>query len=134
MSEAKDVLDAIDNLRRDLSGYHGQLKAHNDLQRHCENQRKRIGELEELYSKSKEENAELRIQLADAIESMGRVEERCAGLREFAQDMMQFFEDGDYCTTCEKAAECNASEIYESDCLMHSVFKDRMRELRVESK
>jgi len=53
MSDATDVLHAIDQLRRDLTGYHGQLKAHNDLQRHCENQRKRIVELEGLYAKAK---------------------------------------------------------------------------------
>ncbi len=50
MSEAIDVLRDIDQLRRDLSGYHGQLKAHNDLQRHCDNQRERITELEGLYA------------------------------------------------------------------------------------
>ena len=60
MSEADDVLHSIDQLRRDLSGYHGQLKAHNDLQRHCDNQRKRIGELEALYAGAKAEIAELR--------------------------------------------------------------------------
>lgn len=54
------VLKAIDQLRRDLTGYHGQLKAHDDLQRHCDNQRKRIAELEGLYAKAKDEIAELR--------------------------------------------------------------------------
>jgi len=120
MSEAKDVLDAIDNLRRDLSGYHGQLKAHNDLQRHCENQRKRIGELEGLYAKAKVENAELRIQLADAIESMGRVEERCAGLRELARHLRA-------CTRYDTCAEC---EYVGNAC----DFDYDMRELGVESK
>ena len=37
------------------------------------------------------ENAALRQQLADAAESMGRVEERCAGLRELARDMCDFY-------------------------------------------
>ena len=60
MSEATDVLRAIDQLRRDLSGYHGQLKAHNDLQVHCDRQRERIAELEGLYVKSKAESAKLR--------------------------------------------------------------------------
>ena len=55
-----------------------------------------------------------------------------AKLRELCEDMMRFFEDGSYCTTCEKVAECDASEIYECDCLMRSVFKGRMRELGVE--
>lgn len=58
MSDATDVLHAIDQLRRDLSGYHGQLKAHNDLQMHCDNQRKRIVELEGLYAKAKAERDE----------------------------------------------------------------------------
>lgn len=62
MSEATDVLQAIDQLRRDLTGYHGQLKAHNDLQLHCDNQRKRIGELEALYAGAKAEIAELKEQ------------------------------------------------------------------------
>ena len=63
MSDAIDVLRSIDQLRRDLSGYHGQLKAHNDLQRHCDNQRKRIGELEGLYAEVKAENERLRKEL-----------------------------------------------------------------------
>lgn len=58
MSDGADVLRAIDQLRRDLSGYHGQLVAHNDLQRHCDNQRKRIVELEGLYAKAKAERDE----------------------------------------------------------------------------
>lgn len=58
MSDGTDVLRAIDQLRHDLSGYHGQLKAHNDLQRHCDNQRERIAELEGLYEKTKAERDE----------------------------------------------------------------------------
>ena len=74
MSETTDVLRAIDQLRRDLSGYHGQLKAHNDLRRHCDNQRERIAQLEGLYAEVKAENAKLRnlVELAalvlDALE------------------------------------------------------------------
>lgn len=54
------ILDAIDRLRRELSGYHGQLKAHKDLAAHADNQRRRIGELEALYAGVKAENAKLR--------------------------------------------------------------------------
>lgn len=43
--DAIDVLKSIDQLRRDLSGYHGQLKAHNDLQRHCDRQREQLAAL-----------------------------------------------------------------------------------------
>lgn len=60
MSDATDVLQAIDQLRRDLSGYHGQLKARDDLRRHCDNQRERIAQLEGLYAKTKFENDKLR--------------------------------------------------------------------------
>ena len=60
MSDATDVLQAIDQLRRDLSGYHGQLKAHNDLQRHCDHQRERIVELEAIHARDKAENTKLR--------------------------------------------------------------------------
>lgn len=60
MNEATDVLQAIDQLRRDLTGYHGQLKAHDDLRRHCDNQRERIVQLEGLYAEVKAENAKLR--------------------------------------------------------------------------
>lgn len=65
-------------------------------------------------------------------ERLAKAEAENAKLRELVRDMMRFFEDGSYCTTCEKVAECDASEIYECDCLMHSVFTDRMRELGVE--
>lgn len=60
MSDATDVLQAVDQLRRDLSGYHGQLKAHNDLQRHCDHQRERIAELEAIHARDKAENDKLR--------------------------------------------------------------------------
>lgn len=60
MSDATDVLQAIDQLRRDLSGYHGQLKAHNDLQRHCDHQRERIAELEAIHARDKAKNAKMR--------------------------------------------------------------------------
>jgi hypothetical protein len=53
-------------------------------------------------------------------------------LRELVQKMMRFFEDGDWCTTCECAKECEAQEQYEEDCLMRGVFHDRMRELGIE--
>lgn len=60
-----------------------------------------------------------------------------AKLRELVQKMMRFMEDGDWCTTCEVAKECDAQECeeqeqYEEDCLMRGVFHDRMRELGVE--
>lgn len=39
------------------------------------------------------ENAKLRQQLADVTESMGRVEERCAKLRELAEDMWEYVKE-----------------------------------------
>lgn len=53
-------------------------------------------------------------------------------LRELVSDMMRFFEDGNYCAICEKAADCeHAQDIYDIDCLMRSVFRHRMQNLGV---
>lgn len=108
MSEADDVLRSIDQLRRDLSGYHGQLKAHNDLQTHCDNQRKRIGELEVLYAKVKAE---------------------AAGLRELVRDMWDGYNDP-RCDECQlkdtpTCADCPI-------CAREALVIDRMRELGIE--
>lgn len=84
---------------------------------------------EETYGRLSDAIYETNVDFDQEIES--RVAEN-AKLRELVRDMMRFFEDGSYCTTCEKVAECDASEIYECDCLMHSVFTDRMRELGIE--
>lgn len=55
-----------------------------------------------------------------------------AKLRELVRDMMQFFENGDYCDECGVRGKCDATEEYEDDCLMREVFRDRMRELGIE--
>lgn len=47
-------------------------------------------------------------------------------------DMMQFFEDGDWCDKCSYARECDSQEQYEDDCLMRLVFRDRIEQLRME--
>lgn len=60
-----------------------------------------------------EENAALRTQLADVTESMGRVEERCAMLRELVRDMVEW-------------------AYIDSSCDLQEQFADRMRELGVE--
>jgi len=85
MSEATDVLHAIDQLRRDLSGYHGQLKAHNDLQRHCDNQRKRIVELEGLYAKAKAERDETAMAFSKEHDRAEFLMRENAKLRELAK-------------------------------------------------
>lgn len=54
-----------------------------------------------------------------------------AKLRELCGDMMEFFEDGDWCVKCELAPDCQEQEQYEDECLMRFVFRDRMRELGV---
>jgi len=61
-----------------------------------------------------------------------RLYDENAKLRGLVRDMMRFFEDGDYCTACEKSAECDAQEEYDDSCLMRGVFHVRMRELGVE--
>lgn len=55
MSDGTDVLRAIDQLRRDLSGYHGQLVAHNELQRHCERQKEQLAALQAAHKPIKDE-------------------------------------------------------------------------------
>ena len=121
---AADVLYAIDQLRRDLSGYHGQLKAHNDLQRHCDNQRNRIVELEGLYAKAKaekDETATAFIREYDRAEFLTR--ER-AKLRELVRDMHHFI------LLCGDTRFCGV--ITPDKNLDVETFEQRMEELRVE--
>ena len=66
---------------------------------------------------------------SDAAQALERENEK---LRELVSSMMRFFEDGDWCTECDHARECDAQEQYEDDCLMRFVFRDRMRELGIE--
>ena len=69
---------------------------------------------------SASENAALRQQLADVTESMGRVEERCAKLRELVREMYAAIDMADY--------------VHDFDDPMHFMFVDDMRELGVEVK
>ena len=87
MSDGTDVLRAIDQLRRDLSGYHGQLKAHNDLQRHCDNQHERIGELEGLYANAKAERDEANMAFSKEHDRAEFLMRENAKLRELVEDM-----------------------------------------------
>ena len=87
MSEADEVLQSIDQLRRDLTGYHGQLKAHNDLKKHCDNQRRRIGELEGLYAKAKAESGEAAMAFSKEHDRAEFLMRKNAELRELVRDM-----------------------------------------------
>lgn len=110
MSDGTDVLRAIDQLRRDLSGYHGQLKAHNDLQRHCDNQRERIAELEGLYEKAKAERDEAAMSFSKERDRAEFLMRENAKLREL---VVEIYED-----------QCDNSERWR--------YRDRMRELGIE--
>ena len=70
--------------------------------------------------------------ITDELREVDRLQAENAKLRELVQKMMRFMEDGDWCTTCEVAKECEEQEQYEVDCLMRGVFHDRMRELGIE--
>lgn len=94
MSEADDVLQSIDQLRRDLSGYHGQLKAHNDLAKHCENQRKRICELEVLYEKVKAEMDETATAFSKEHDRAEFLMRKNAKLRELVEYMHRCYVNG----------------------------------------
>lgn len=78
------------------------------------------------------ENAKLREQGARLFDKTLELGTENAKLRERVRKMMRFFEDGDYCAICEKAAECDAQEEYDDDCLMRGVFHAAMRELGIE--
>lgn len=86
MSEAIDVLRDIDQLRRDLSGYHGQLVAHNDLQRHCDNQRERLAELEGLYTSVKQDRDAYKRQAERFVVENVKLRDLCKRLYLFAMD------------------------------------------------
>lgn len=58
-----------------------------------------IWQLRDDLQRTNAENAVLRTQLADVTESMGRVEERCAKLRELVRDM--YLCSDETCTDCE---------------------------------
>lgn len=118
MSDGIDVLRAIDQLRRDLSGYHGQLVAHNELQRHCDNQRERIGELEGLYAKAKAERDENAMAFSKEHDRAEFLMRENSKLRELVRDM---WENG--MCECDERGAC-------AECEYH--FPKRMRELGVE--
>lgn len=74
-----------------------------------------------------------------ALDSLERLEaknvelhEMVANLRKLVRDMMQFFEDSNWCDKCDHACECDSQEQYEDDCLMRFVFRNRMAQLGVE--
>lgn len=118
MSDGTDVLRAIDQLRHDLSGYHGQLKAHNDLQRHCDNQRERIGELEGLYANAKAERDEANMAFSKERDRAEFLMRENAKLRELVQDM--WHEGMCECGSRGKCASCEYD------------YPTRMRDLGIE--
>ena len=86
-----------------------------------------IWQLRDDLQRANAENATLRQQLADATESMGRVEERCAKLRELVKDMWPHVRyRSRMCGECE--LPCDTSD----ECLLYEPMRQRMRELGVE--
>ena len=73
------------------------------------------------------ENAALRQQLADVTASMGRVEERCAKLRELVAGMWPHVRHrSSMCKSCE--LPCDTSD----ECLLYEPMRKMMRELGIE--
>lgn len=91
---AMDVLSAIGKLRNDLNGYYGQLKAHNDLARHCENQRRRIVELEGLHAKAKTEMDETAMAFCKEHDRAEFLMRKNAKLRELVEYMHRCYVRG----------------------------------------
>lgn len=84
-----------------------------------------------------EENVNLRVQLANAMVTVRRVDERCAKLRELVRDMNKWLWNGADCTECPFTAKCDLNAAFESDlhahiCLGWSEIHDRMHELGIE--
>ena len=155
MSEADDVLRSIDQLRRDLSGYHGQLKAHNDLQRHCDNQRERISELEGLYAKAKAENDKLQEDLdfecsengwaREFLNRMGpkcgtkdcpslvayvnKLEDENAKLRRLCKPLIEYTSQ-DRCEGCACKSRCNDGQV--DECWQLTEIRELASELGME--
>lgn len=117
MSDGTDVLRAIDQLRRDLSGYHGQLKAHNDLQRHCDNQRERIAELEGLYEKAKAERDE-------AAMSFSKERDRAEFLMRENAKLRELIRDYERCTMHADCSRCEYDGKLSTHCPLSPCFPD----------
>ena len=92
--------------------------------------RKRLRKLDRHVAGLEDENAQLRTQLADVTESMGRVEERCAGLRELVMDMWWFTK-----AACKKYPRLFDPAAQGGQMVrpnMIDSFEQRMRELGIE--
>ena len=151
------VLDSIDRLRRDLSGYHGQLKAHNDLQTHCDRQRERIAALEALHKRDMElqtENAKLQEERdhwhieqvhaygnwEDANKRDIELEAENAKLRELVKDAWSSGHPDRSCGECGIQDECHAEiermhrhgNLRYARCLFERRIEERMHELGIE--
>lgn len=90
MSTAEQIADEIYGLHCDIGRLEAEnAKLHEELEA--------VGTAAYLYGRDdlKAENAELRTQLADVTESMGRVEERCAKLLRLAEDLFRDFVNAD---------------------------------------
>ena len=114
MSDETDVLHAIDQLRRGLSGYHGQLKAHNDLKRHCDNQRERIVELEGLYAKAKADRDEAAMDFSKEHDRAEFLMRENAKLRELVSILSVINKNMSQCSVtdcnqCPVSNECSES-------------------------
>lgn len=129
MSDAIDVLCAIDQLRRDLSGYHGQLKAHDDLQRHCDNQRKRIAELEAIHARDAAEIAELKEQTRWMAQTDSRWE---AAVRDLEQAKAENAELRELVANVWAEYAAQAESSFHPAWSVDPAIADRMRELGVE--
>lgn len=156
-NQANDVLQAIDRLRRELSGYHGQLNAHNDLQRHCDNQRERISELEGLYAKAKadrdgaamdfcreHDRAEFLARRSTELRKQGerlfektlklatekdRLKDENAKLRRLCKPLLEYTSQ-DRCEGCACKSRCNDGQV--DECWMLAEIREIASELGLE--
>ena len=106
----------------------------NALRSRCDDAILSNGRWMKRYAKLMRKNAETQQQLNDAMESMGRVEDRCAKLRELVRDMLPFAEVGidDACVArrCCLFEQCEDTTV--AKCTIEQHMLDRMRELGIE--
>lgn len=81
------------------------------------------------YDELLDENAELYTQLADVTESMGRMEERCAKLRELCRKFAEYVSQ-DRCDGCVCKRRCDNGDI--DECWQRTKIREAAHELGIE--
>lgn len=119
---ATNVLRDIDQLRRDLAKYHDVLKAYDNLQRHCDNQRKELASLGAAHVPIKGERDAYRKQCDKLAAENAKLRELAAGIGH-----LLFILDVDYCAACPRDDinhPCPVHTVEGGECLYETDLRD----------